>query len=104
MPAGGEITLGLELRDSERVRDVENFSVTPGRYVVVEVADTGCGMDDQTVQRIFEPFFTTKPPGQGTGLGLSTVYGIIRQSHGYIDVRSSPGNGTTFELALPVAA
>jgi len=104
MPAGGEITLGLELRDCERVRDVENFSVRPGRYVVVQVADTGCGMDNQTVQRIFEPFFTTKPPGQGTGLGLSTVYGIIRQSHGYIDVRSTPGNGTTFELALPVAA
>ncbi len=101
MPAGGELHISTQPTDHSRFEDRVPDEVEPGPYVVLEVRDTGTGMDMEVLDRLFEPFFTTKELGKGTGLGLSTVYGIIRQSGGHIAVESEPGAGTTFTVYLP---
>lgn len=82
-------------------RTISSPDARCGDYVQIGIADDGCGMTQEVLSRVFEPFFTTKPAGQGTGLGLSTVYGIVRQNEGFVDVQSSPGHGTTFFVHLP---
>jgi CheY-like chemotaxis protein len=102
MPGGGKITIQTANArlDHEDVRREYSY-IQPGLYVVLSVTDTGEGMDKETQLRIFEPFFTTKEKGKGTGLGLSTVYGIIKQSGGYVLVESELRHGTTFRIYLP---
>jgi signal transduction histidine kinase/ActR/RegA family two-component response regulator len=104
MPKGG--TLQISARNAPRPKGErrDDADVKPGDYVQITVADTGVGMDEATRTRMFEPFFTTKAPGKGSGLGLSTVYGFVRQCGGYVGVMSTPGQGTTIEMLLPRAS
>jgi CheY-like chemotaxis protein len=103
MPTGGRLTIQTQntvVDESHRLR--QQF-IRPGGYVMLSVSDTGMGMDKETQSRIFEPFFTTKEKGKGTGLGLSTVYGIVKQSGGYVIVQSEHGRGSSFHIYLPKA-
>ena len=101
MPNGGKLMIKTQnIAVDESHRWGQTF-IRPGNYVLLSVSDTGMGMDKETQSRIFEPFFTTKEKGKGTGLGLSTVYGIVKQSGGYVMVQSEEGRGTTFQIYLP---
>ncbi|MEW6379267.1 MAG: ATP-binding protein [bacterium] len=102
MPKGGRLTIKtenviLDEKDSENIPEAR-----PGQFVCLQIADTGCGMDERTAERIFEPFFTTKEIGRGTGLGLSVVYGIVKQHEGWINIYSRLGEGSVFKVYLPV--
>jgi PAS domain S-box-containing protein len=105
MPAGGTLRIELGNLTLPNALSVPSLPepVPPGSYVLLTVRDTGHGMTLPTLEHVFEPFFTTKPPGRGTGLGLASVYGIIKQSGGYIWMESTPGRGTTVNIVLPVA-
>ncbi len=101
MPSGGKISIRTDSVTVDESDAAEQRDIQEGTYVTLSVSDTGKGMDQHTINHVFEPFFTTKEIGQGTGLGLSTVYGIVRQHGGHVRVESEPGKGATFNVYLP---
>jgi len=101
MPDGGELGISTQSIEIAVGAPYHLQDRSPGDYVLLTVTDSGVGMDDETMQHLFEPFFTTKGQGKGTGLGMATVYGIVKQSRGWIDVASRPGSGTTVNIYLP---
>ena len=104
MPDGGTLTIRAENTTLDEEDARKTIDAEPGEYVYLAVSDTGVGMSDEVIDKIFEPFYTTKPEGEGTGLGLSTAYSIIKGHDGFIDVSSTKGKGTTFRIFLPVAS
>ena len=103
MPEGGLLTLKIAVEDIHESELCSRPEAWAGRFVSLTVTDTGCGIAPENLARIFEPFFTTKEVGKGTGLGLATVYGIVKQHQGWLEVQSRPEQGTTFKLFLPLA-
>jgi signal transduction histidine kinase/CheY-like chemotaxis protein/HAMP domain-containing protein len=103
MPRGGTLTIGIEPMTVDAAYAERRPDARPGYFLRLRVADTGTGMDSATLSRIFEPFFTTKEVGKGTGLGLATVYGIVKQHEGWIEVNSEPGKGATFDVFFPAS-
>ena len=100
MPGGGDITITTENVDDQRIKS-NIYTPKPGHYVLMSIRDTGLGMDEKTKERIFEPFFTTKEMGRGTGLGLASVYGIIKGHNGFIEVESAVFRGNNFSRLHP---
>ena len=104
MPKGGKLTVGIDAVAITNDDLQKNSEIRPGQYVCLSVSDTGCGIAPELLPRIFDPFFTTKEIGKGTGLGLATVYGIVKQHNGWVDVQSAANEGTTFRIFLPACA